>query len=492
MKIKNNLYKRLIYILVISLSTVVNAQVYQWKDEDGKIHYGDDPRRVNSDELKSVEINDKYSVPVAKVKPPIKNTSGSVTRRLVLNDVIMDMPGSDTDNILIGRVVCGRPVDLYWTTGVLRLEKEEIGPGFVAEIEKFGYSAAFGEVVREAGELMVSAKIKKIFVNTCTKSNHRKVSQDSTYVSIEWTVKDPLNPKNTHTLKTRGSHHALKSKAVERGLEKSFDESFSIAVRNILSDEKLIGLLNEKIDTNVDRLRKEQISVPLNFSGGSGSFESKAHGLKKRTVIVKTSLGHGSGVYISGGGYILTNAHVVGGEEEFQIITDDLTASATLVRKNVSRDVALLKVNDEIAVLSPVSISKDDVEIGADLYVIGTPLDMQFSHTVTKGIVSAKRKMRGLDFIQTDAAINRGNSGGPVFNKHGDLIAIAVSSVMNSNGASLNINYLIPIKEALDQLDVVPQGAVSSFFRRPDASIGKEDTFLYKIYEWMNTPVIWL
>lgn len=488
---RNLTMKMIILILTLGFSNIALSQVYQWKDEDGKIHFGDDRRKADSDEVTSLNIKDKYAVPIAEEKMTIANFNQDPTRRLVLNEVILDMPGADTQNILIGRVVCGRPIDLYWTNGVLELERQHVGPDFVKEFEALGYTAGVGEVVREAGELSLTAKIKKIFVNTCTKDKARQISQDSTYVSIEWVVTDPLKNEEVYSFKTRGSHHALKQQAVPNGLSKSFDQSFAMSVKNMLSDQKLVELLKEKVDGEIERVKKDQINISLIYSGGSGSFESRANSLKQRTVIVKTKGGHGSGVFIGKGGYILTNAHVVGNEEKFRIVTDGLDVPAVLVRKNTTRDVAILKLQDGKKSLSPVSIAKNDVELGAELYVIGTPLDMQFSHTVTKGIVSAKRKMRGLNYIQTDAAINFGNSGGPVFDKNGDLIAVAVSSVMNSSGASLNINYLIPIKDALDQLDITTDSVIGGeFFTNPDGSSTAIGSLINSVYYWLNEPVV--
>jgi len=97
-------------------------------------------------------------------------------------------------------------------------------------------------------------------------------------------------------------------------------------------------------------------------------------------------------------------------------------------------------------------LAKELPTIGDELYVIGTPLKIEFQHTITKGILSARRNISGLPYLQTDAAINPGNSGGPVFDASGELIALTVSGMFTQGGASLNINYLIPIDDAMKTL----------------------------------------
>jgi serine protease Do len=303
---------------------------------------------------------------------------------------------------------------------------------------------------------------------------------------------------------SEGSHIGAHKKPVVEGTNISLAASFTMAIKNALSNEVFVQSLSEKLDIDRSKItRGEELKLDLNYSTDSKAFEDSAEELKKRTVIVKTENGHGSGVFIAANGYILTNAHVVGDESEFDIISEADNYTATLVKKNVVRDVALLKIKGADSTPKPVSISKATAGIGEALYVIGTPLDMKFSHTITRGIVSAKRQMRGMNYIQTDASINFGNSGGPVFNRKGELIAISVSSLMTREGATLNINYLIPIDDALLGLNVEPKLSVKGFFKNlvsdrnstnaQDGSKPSEadwrDQLIDRIYDWLNEPV---
>lgn len=95
-------------------------------------------------------------------------------------------------------------------------------------------------------------------------------------------------------------------------------------------------------------------------------------------------------------------------------------------------------------------------DTGTPVYIMGTPLSESLSYTVTRGIVSAVRKMEDEQlYYQTDAGVNPGNSGGPAFDPAGEVVAMAVSGLLTRQGGSLNINFLIPIDEVLGSLTVV-------------------------------------
>ena len=167
----------------------------------------------------------------------------------------------------------------------------------------------------------------------------------------------------------------------------------------------------------------------------------------------------GSGVIVTTDGYILTNNHVVEGADEITVeLTDDRTLSAKLVGTDKASDLALLKVTS--ADLHPIAIgNSDSVKVGDVVLAVGNPLGV--GQTVTMGIVSAKgRSTRGAgdggyeDFLQTDAAINHGNSGGALVNTRGELVGINSQILSNSEG-NIGIGFAIPAnmaKNVMEQL----------------------------------------
>ena len=151
---------------------------------------------------------------------------------------------------------------------------------------------------------------------------------------------------------------------------------------------------------------------------------------------------------------MLTNANVVGTAKTVVVKAGNEERCGEVIRVREKRDVALIKL-DSGAPLPTLLLADEAAKTGSSVYVIGTPLSEDLSHTVTRGIISALRKMEdGLRYYQTDAAVNPGNSGGPVFNESGEVVGIAVSGLFTRQGGSMNINFLIPVDDALGKLTI--------------------------------------
>jgi serine protease Do len=161
--------------------------------------------------------------------------------------------------------------------------------------------------------------------------------------------------------------------------------------------------------------------------------------------------GLGSGVIVRADGYILTNHHVVDGAEEVDVeLIDGRSLKAKVVGSDAPSDLAVLKV--EAKDLPTLTLGDSDtVRVGDVVLALGNPLGI--GQTVTMGIVSAKGRATGLgdgsfeDFIQTDAPINRGNSGGALVNTTGELIGIN-SQIMSPTGGNIGIGFAIPANMA--------------------------------------------
>jgi serine protease Do len=154
----------------------------------------------------------------------------------------------------------------------------------------------------------------------------------------------------------------------------------------------------------------------------------------------------GTGFFISSDGYIMTNHHLVENAENVTILTlQDKEYNAKVVGSDSNTDIALLKVDDKDLTFAELGDS-GRLRVGEWVLAIGNPWGLE--HTVTAGIVSAKgRQVTGSlplqDFIQTDAAINRGNSGGPLVNMKGEVVGIT-SMIYSPSGGNIGIGFAIP------------------------------------------------
>lgn len=164
--------------------------------------------------------------------------------------------------------------------------------------------------------------------------------------------------------------------------------------------------------------------------------------------------GVGSGFVISADGYVLTNAHVVEGASDVYVtLRDKREFKAKVIGSDTRTDVALLKLEATNLPILPMGDS-DKIRAGEWVMAIGSPFGLE--NTVTAGIVSAKSRDTGdyLPLIQTDVAVNPGNSGGPLLNMKGEVIGIN-SQIYSRSGGFMGISFAVPIDEALrvsDQL----------------------------------------
>jgi len=170
-------------------------------------------------------------------------------------------------------------------------------------------------------------------------------------------------------------------------------------------------------------------------------FYGQGSGAKQRSQV-----GTGSGVIISSDGYIVTNNHVIKGASEIEVtLNNKKVLKATLIGADTTNDIALLKVESEELPYIPFGNS-DAIKVGEWVLAVGNPYNL--TSTVTAGIVSAKGRdlsgNNGVDsFIQTDAAVNPGNSGGALVNTRGELIGIN-TAISSMTGSFVGYSFAVP------------------------------------------------
>ena len=203
--------------------------------------------------------------------------------------------------------------------------------------------------------------------------------------------------------------------------------------------------------------------------------------------------GAGSGFVVSDEGYILTNNHVVEGAEGVEVtFSDETVLPARVVGRDPQNDLALLEVDAPPGLLVPVALgASEGLEVGQRAIAIGNPFG-QFGRTLTTGVVSALgrtlqspdgREMEGL--IQTDAAINRGNSGGPLLDSAGRVIGVN-TAIFSPTGTSAGVGFAVPVDTVRRVLpDLIQYGR----YRRPSLGVRAAYSVTPGLADALNLPV---
>ena len=203
-------------------------------------------------------------------------------------------------------------------------------------------------------------------------------------------------------------------------------------------------------NTQNSKIQTVEYSDPFEdfFSDPFGGFFGRGQGnggRRQRQVQTPKRQAAGSGVIISADGFIVTNNHVVDGADELTVtLNDNKEYSARIIGADATTDLALIKI-DAKQLPAIVIANSDDVKVGEWVLAVGNPLGL--NNTVTAGIVSAKARSMNTggitSMIQTDAAINQGNSGGALVNTRGELIGIN-AMLASPNGSNIGYGFAIP------------------------------------------------
>lgn len=230
-----------------------------------------------------------------------------------------------------------------------------------------------------------------------------------------------------------------------------------LALKDNLTQTKTINVNPSKFDTKSEALSATEAYNKVAPAAVVVSTKSVTQGYFMQTQEVE---GIGSGFIINEEGYILTNYHVVKGAQEISVtLSNDVTTTAQIVNYDENQDVAMIKITDE-SVKIPATVElgdSDSLQPGEEVIAIGTPLSTELSSTVTKGIISATSRSVAVEsgvtmnLIQTDAAINAGNSGGPLVNTKGEVVGINSSKI--SGEAVEGIGFSIPINDIKDKIE---------------------------------------
>lgn len=316
----------------------------------------------------------------------------------------------------------------------------------IEELRNAGYNTVeqsdlFGDDQSWKARLLIGASIIDAKLNTFAPlaGNYSDAEQ-----KIEWKVYDRDHRKVIYNASISGS-----SKISGVSPEVIF-EAFRASFRNLLSNKNYVETLNnylslkESQDTSTSSIEyyKNYTSPPKNII----EYVSRA------VVAVKTDAGHGSGFIFNEDGYAITSYHVVEGVNTIDaIMTDGKIIQTKIIATQPEKNLAVIKLSGTgYDYLSLGDINK--VAVGSIIYAIGTPVLLELSQSVSKGIVSGYRKFPKLTLVQTDASINPGNSGGPLIDEKGKVVGIVVLKLVKYDIEGLGFG--ISINDAIDSFNL--------------------------------------
>jgi len=486
----------LLLALACAVPQVAKAAIYQWVDENGEVHFTDKPPQERKAESKVLDIAPKKSksvgkFPTVKALIPIKKPGSAEVKSVLLEHVSIKYKddknsGDETvgeafrytkssaekayqlkvNNVdkPISALACVPDGKLILNNANFFLKNSDFKTPLQDVFEEHGYAAAdsssqiFALQENTLNDLSIAAVISDIQLAYCggrNSSELKSYTQNSTYLKVKWTVFDNLSRRVVLNTESEGVDNHIEAPPRYRGAMVSAESAFRQAAEHLLAQQDFVDILlasqSGQMETQGQGSFDETISA--SYGVANTKFISRTSEIEKASVTIRTVAGHGSGFVISASGHVITNYHVVGKSRELLVIVSGKEYRAHVVRSDPGRDVALLKLNQKFDA-KPLLINPNGVSLGEEIYVVGTPLDERLDFSISRGIISARRSEDERNFYQTDAAVNPGNSGGPVFNASGNVIGITVAGFFTSDGGSKNINYVIPINDALDALQI--------------------------------------
>jgi len=229
---------------------------------------------------------------------------------------------------------------------------------------------------------------------------------------------------------------------------------FNEITTNVLETKNDLNTLNTQVGSIDQQFNELDTELTKLKASASVDFSGIIEDAIKAVVTIKTDLSQGTGFIIDPEGYVITNYHVMQNAKSAAVYTyEGGTHSVRLIGKNEEMDIALLKIEGNFEELQ--LDNSDDIQVGEKVIAIGNPLGLQFS--VSEGIVSAIHRPGPNNinaYIQTDAALNPGNSGGPLINKQGKVIGINNFKIGSgeSLGFALESNYIEIVVNEMAQL----------------------------------------
>lgn len=390
---------------------------------------------------------------------PVENLRASENSKPIqFTKIVVKLKRGEHIGAMQAGLLCVPHGDLNWKGGRISIDSDEFTDAFKEELEKYAFktvgdtNALFEDPSTWKSEILVAGLIKELKANICYPMagfGNFSSSKGEAFLKVDWQIYSKLDRSIVHSVTTEGS--AKTDDAIAGGDTVAVINAFAQASRNLLADNKFREIVSKGGETIKETSYKSGDSIVIS-TGSSKPLGSSPEEWVSGVVTVFAGRGHGSGFVISDN-LILTNHHVVGESNSVAVkFNNGLQVVGKVIASNSGRDVAIVKVDATLP--KHFRLSRAVPAVGTDVYAIGSPLDEKFQSTVTRGIISGIREENKKMLIQSDVNIRPGNSGGPLVDKSGAVVGIAVSGLVINNVAQ-GINFFIPIDDALKSLGAI-------------------------------------
>lgn len=395
---------------------------------------------------------------------------GRNSKKIALKRVVTNISrGTEIGKMGVG-IACMGGGSLTWKSGRKSINDEELNGIFADELKRYNYRVVgdpseLFEDNRSGAEIAVGARITDLKYDICYPMaawGDYRTGNASASLTVDWQVYNTLDKKVVFRKSSSGSS----SVSFKGGNDyDAMFNAFSNAVQGLLADKGFMEIVMEKepsppmggLSDNANDLLPTTTSLSAPSGGGLVVPNSKAPGslaaAKNSVVVLEVPGGHGSGFLVGNSGYILTNHHVTTDLTTVRVIfANGSKTEGRVLKTDPRQDVALVQIDSPP--VSGLPFRLEDVPAATDVYAIGAPFDTKYQGSLTKGIVSGYRKDKKGRWLQSDAAINGGNSGGPLVDNQGRVVGMCSSGMGETDSG---INFFVPIADAFNVMGMQPK-----------------------------------
>jgi serine protease Do len=351
---------------------------------------------------------------------------------------------------------CTNRTDLHANAKIEEIANAEAAAAFKAEMSRLGLRSAAPEIssfdttpAKSDPDYRVGGVLQSMNLMECHTATDRK---GDFAISVKWEVFAPKLQKVVFSLVTSASIHTDSFETVSG---REFEaRAYLKALHEMMTDPGFVAL--KAVDgpgaMAAGAAPAAAANPPLHLKAASaltGGTQANAPALRNAVATVLHDNVSGSAFYVADG-YLLTNHHVVGTAHYVKVkLASGRVLVGEVVRDDVRRDVALIKT--EPAGVPSLHVSMAEPAVGSDVFAIGSPLGQDLAGTFTRGVLSGTRENNGLEYLQSDVAVNPGNSGGPLLDASSTVIGMTVLKINQAAGLS----FFIPMRDAANSLQLI-------------------------------------